>query len=66
MEYPIIIAPLSDEDGGGYVGVAPDLLGCTSDGESPQEAVANTQQAIVEWIETAQRRGLDVPKPSRL
>jgi antitoxin HicB len=63
MDYPIVISPLSDEDGGGFVGVAPDLLGCMSDGETPEEALANTQQAVREWIETATRRGMEVPPP---
>lgn len=63
MEYPIIIAPLTKEDGGGYLGFAPDLLGCMSDGETYEEALANTKEAITEWIETARRRGMEIPVP---
>lgn len=62
-DYPILIAPLSDEDGGGFVGFAPDLLGCMSDGETQQEALANTIEAVREWIETAERRNLPIPAP---
>lgn len=63
MDYPIVIAPLSDEDGGGFVGIAPDLPGCMSDGESPEQALASTREAIREWIETANRRKMEIPAP---
>ena len=48
--YPIRIRPLSDEDGGGWLAEVPDLPGCMSDGETPEEAVLNVQDAIQEWI----------------
>ncbi len=63
MDYPISIYPLSEEDGGGYLAIAPDLVGCMSDGETPEEALRNGREAIMEWIETAMRRGLAVPQP---
>ncbi|MCX5516200.1 HicB family protein [Kaistia algarum] len=63
MDYPIVIAPLSEDDGGGYVALAPDLLGCMSDGETPGEAAVAIQRAIEEWIDLAKRRGMDVPAP---
>lgn len=66
MEYPIVVGPLAEEDGGGFVGYAPDLVGCISDGETPEEALANANQAVLEWIETAKQRGLDVPPPGSM
>lgn len=63
MDYPIIIAPLDEEDGGGYLGFAPDLPGCMSDGDTAEEALLNTKEAVSEWIETARRRGMDIPEP---
>lgn len=33
-KYPIVIEPLSQEDGGGYVATVPDLPGCMSGGET--------------------------------
>lgn len=63
MDYPIILAPLCEEDGGGFVGLVPDLPGCMSDGETAEDALANTQQAILEWIDTARRRDLPLPVP---
>lgn len=63
MDYPVIILRLSDEDGGGYLGYAPDLLGCMGDGDTPEAALADTQSAIVEWLDTAKARGIVVPEP---
>jgi predicted nucleic acid-binding Zn-ribbon protein len=34
-----------------------------SDGETAEEALANAQQAILEWIDTARRRDLPLPVP---
>ena len=65
LRYPIVIEPLSEEDGGGFVATVPDLPGCMSDGASPEEAVANVQDAIFSWIEAAEDLGHAVPVPSR-
>lgn len=65
LEYPIVVEPLSAEEGGGFLATAPDLPGCMSDGETPEEAVANIQDAIAVWIEAARDLGHAVPKPSR-
>lgn len=63
MDYPIIIVSLPDEDGGGYMGYAPDLVGCMSDGDSYEEAAANTVDAIKEWLDAAKVRDLGIPRP---
>jgi predicted RNase H-like HicB family nuclease len=63
--YPLIVEPLSEEDGGGFLARAPDLPGCMSDGESPEEAVINARDAVVAWIEAARDMGHAVPTPSR-
>lgn len=62
-EYPILIAPLSEEDGGGFIAIVPDLSGCMSDGATREEALANVQQAILEWIDAASQAGKRVPEP---
>ena len=61
LEYPVVIAPLSIEDGGGFSAYVPDL----PDGETPEEAIANVQDAIAAWIEAAHELGRSVPRPSR-
>jgi antitoxin HicB len=65
LEYPILIEPLSSEDGGGFVATVPDLPGCMSDGETPEEALANVKDAVDAWIEEAHELGRAVPAPSR-
>lgn len=63
-DYPVTIRPLSASDGGGFVAFAPDLPGCMSDGETPQEALANIEDAIISWIEAAHEMGRPVPEPA--
>jgi len=63
--YPVLIEPLAPEDGGGFLARVPDLPGCMSDGETPEEALANVRDAIAVWIEAAQDLGHVVPPPSR-
>jgi predicted RNase H-like HicB family nuclease len=58
------IAPLADELGGGYLATIPDLPGCMSDGETPEEALHNVQDAIESWIEAAKEWKQEIPKPS--
>jgi predicted RNase H-like HicB family nuclease len=65
LKYPVIVQPLSPEDGGGFLATVPDLPGCVSDGETPEEALANVQDAIAAWIEAAQDLGDKVPEPSK-
>ena len=65
LEYPIVVEPLPMEEGGGFLATAPDLPGCMSDGATPEEAVANIEDAIIAWIEAARDLGHAVPKPSR-
>jgi predicted RNase H-like HicB family nuclease len=64
LEYPVLIEPLSPDDGGGFLATAPDLPGCASDGESPEEALANIREALAAWIEAAQDMGRAIPSPS--
>lgn len=62
-KYEVIIAPLSDEDGGGYLAIVPDLYGCFSDGETPVEAAESIGGAIVEWIASNKAAGREIPSP---
>lgn len=62
-QYDIFIFPLSEEDGGGYMGIVPDLQGCMSDGETRAEAMANTEMALAEYLELHERTGRSIPAP---
>lgn len=57
-----IILYWSKEDGA-FIAEVPELPGCAADGSTYQEALANAEQVIREWIETAQELGRPVPKP---
>ncbi len=64
LSYPVVVAPLSEEDGGGFVATVPDLPGCMSDGETPEEAIVNVRDAILCWAEMAVEMGHAIPPPS--
>lgn len=66
LEYAVLLSPLSEDEGGGFVATVPDLPGCMSDGETPEEALANVQDAIECWIEAAIDNGRSVPSPTNL
>jgi predicted RNase H-like HicB family nuclease len=63
LEYPVLIEPLRAEDGGGFFATVPDLPGCMSDGETPEEAIVNVQEAIACWMEGAHALGRPIPPP---
>ena len=63
IDYPVVVRPLSRENGGGYAAFAEDLPGCIADGETPAEALEELRQAIDEWIAEAVRLGREVPPP---
>lgn len=41
----------------------PELPGCIADGETYEQAVANAQEVIEEWIETARQLNRPIPEP---
>ncbi|MBN1886378.1 MAG: type II toxin-antitoxin system HicB family antitoxin [Thermoflexales bacterium] len=61
IRYEMIIY-WSEEDNAFIVQV-PELPGCMADGATQQEALANAQVVIQEWIETAQELGRVIPEP---
>lgn len=60
-KYEIIIY-WSDEDET-YIAEVPELPGCLADGVSYQEALANAQEIVKEWLETATELGRPIPQP---
>ena len=65
LRYPVVVEPITVADGGGFLATVPDLPGGMSDGETPEQAIANVQDAIAVWIEAARDLGHAVPEPSR-
>ena len=60
IKYEIIIY-WSEEDGAFIVEV-PELMGCMADSKTYQEALANAEIIIREWIETAKDLGRKIPE----
>ena len=46
-----------------FIADVPELPGCQAHGSSPQEALAQAQEAIQLWIDTAREFGDAVPEP---
>lgn len=61
LKYELIIY-WSDEDESFIVEV-PELAGCMADGATYQEALANAETVIREWVDTARELGRPVPEP---
>ncbi len=61
IKYELIVY-WSEEDES-FVVEVPELPGCITDGKTYEQAVANSQQVIEEWIETAHDLGRPVPEP---
>ena len=58
--YEVIIYWSDDE---AYIAEVPELPGCMADGSTYQEALANAEVVIQEWIETAEELGRPIPEP---
>jgi predicted RNase H-like HicB family nuclease len=61
LRYEVIIY-WSDEDEA-FIAEVPELPGCAADGKTYEQALANVQVIIEEWIETAKELGRPIPEP---
>jgi predicted RNase H-like HicB family nuclease len=57
-----IILYWSGEDGA-FIAEVPELAGCAADGATRQEALANAEVVIAEWLGTARELGRPIPVP---
>jgi len=62
--YPFTIRPLSEADGGGFAIEYPDLPGCISDGETPEQAFEHGCDALKAYLRSCAAHGDPFPKPS--
>ena len=60
-KYEIIIYWSNEDEA--FIAEVPELPGCMADGESYQEALANAETVIDEWIDTARAVGREIPEP---
>jgi len=59
-----IILYWSDEDAV-FIAEVPELPGCMAHGGSQEEALANAQDAMALWLDTASQHGDPIPVPKR-
>ncbi len=60
-KYEVIIYWSEEDDA--YVAEVPELPGCMADGPTYQEALANAEKVIQEWLDTANELGRPIPEP---
>ena len=60
-KYEVILHWSSEDEA--FIAEVPELAGCAADGSTRQEALANAETVIAEWIETARELGRPVPEP---
>jgi predicted HicB family RNase H-like nuclease len=62
-EYPLAITPYSDCDFTGYRAFLIDIPAVESLGATPEEAVADLEDAKKEWFAYAKAKGIHIPSP---
>ena len=61
LKYEIILYWSNEDEA--FIAEVPELAGCSADGTTYQEALANAEQIVREWLETAAELGRPIPKP---
>ena len=61
IRYELIVTWSTEDQS--YIVEVPELPGCMGDGATYQEAVANAEVVIGEWIQTARELGRPIPEP---
>lgn len=59
--YEIILYWSAEDEA--FIAEVPELAGCMADGATRQEALANAELVIAEWLETAGELGRPIPEP---
>ena len=63
--YEVILRPLLDDEGSGWLAVIPALPGCTGDGETEMAAIEDVRLAALEWADAAAADGDPIPPPAQ-
>jgi predicted RNase H-like HicB family nuclease len=61
VRYEMIIYWSNEDEA--YLVEVPELPGCMADGATYQEALANAEIIIQEWLDTARELGRAIPEP---
>ena len=60
-KYEIILYWSAEDEA--FIAEVPELAGCETDGATRQEALANLEIVIGEWMDTARELGRPIPEP---
>ena len=60
-KYEVILYWSPEDDT--FIAEVPELPGCTADGKTYAEAVANVEIIVGEWLETTKELGHAIPEP---
>ena len=63
LPYSIVLTPLSEADGGGWLAEIPLLQGCITDGDTQLEALEMIEDAKRGWLEVALENAEQIPEP---
>ena len=61
IKYELIIYWSQEDES--FIVEVPELSGCMADGATYQEALANAESVIREWVDTARALGRPIPLP---
>lgn len=61
LKYEIILYWSPEDEA--FIAEVPELAGCAADGATYQEAIANVEVIMQQWIKTAQELGRPIPEP---
>lgn len=51
------------EEEGLWIADFPDLMGCTTHGDTPAEAATNAEEALAGWLDVSREHGDVIPEP---
>ena len=66
LSLPYRLEIIPDPEGNGYGARYPDLPGCVTCAETPEQALANALDAKKAWILAAMEDGITIPEPIRM
>jgi predicted RNase H-like HicB family nuclease len=61
LKYEIILYWSKEDEA--FLAEVPELPGCMADGKTYQEALANAEVVMRQWVETARELGRPIPEP---
>ena len=62
-DYSINLSLVPEDEGGGYLVTFPDLPGCIADGDTVEEAIAESRDAFNTWVAAVREDKGSIPSP---